>query len=767
VTPVPGDDPHSAALSGRHHASDRDDPTVVVSRPPDLPHTDFDGGTAHPFGDHGQPLVTGGEPGYRRATSDMPEPQPRAASHPDPWMPASPTYGATRETYGSNGYEPDALAGRDAPARTDAWETGRTDAWEISPQTGTWETDRTDTWQPHGQTDAWQGHTDTWETGSRTDTWQLDSQIGATWEDTAGRADGQSHQADPGGQRPASHTNGWDLGRTAGPDLATGSGAWTGATRSDDWGSSPTTSGGWDATSPTQAWEATSTTDGWSATDAGVDPDPWRPTAATDTGQRTPQPAPESDRWSPLDGPEWRPSTPGPETAPSPWSPAAQTPADPAPSFATSSDPLTAGPQDTAAPSVLTPQIRPPGPDLGQPWEHLPRPADEPGAASPASGPREAGGAGDSPTSLIPRIPDVDPEATALMSAVSAGPKAGSDRQAAVQHAAPTARTGEPGPDPAGAGQPHRAGTTASGGTASTVVGRAHRDDIEATAFIGIIPPTPPRTDEPDGGDAAARGGRRPKRGERVVRLRPQPVGEGYKSVYSELTRPTIGSRIRTGVRTAGEVLITLGLVVLLFAGYEIWGKSTIVNAHQDDLSQQLAQEWDEPDPTVGPTTPATATPSPTKPVQGKPIAGLYIPKLDKQWVVVEGVTPKDIRYAPGHYPRSAMPGQVGNFSVAGHRNRATFWRLDELRKGDAIVVEAKEAWYIYHVSQTRIVKPSQVEVVAPVPGRPGVKPTKAMLTLTTCHPKFDNYQRLIVHAELVRTDPKTPGSPRPAELGG
>jgi sortase A len=209
--------------------------------------------------------------------------------------------------------------------------------------------------------------------------------------------------------------------------------------------------------------------------------------------------------------------------------------------------------------------------------------------------------------------------------------------------------------------------------------------------------------------------------------------------------------------------------VVLLFAGYEIWGKSVIVNAHQDDLGHQLAQQWaNEPatDPTVsaGPTPSATRT-RPAPAVSGAPIAGLYIPALDKNWVVVEGVDQDDIRYAPGHYPNSAGPGQIGNFAVAGHRNRATFWRLDELNPGDAIVVEGKSTWYVYKVTQTRIVKPSQVEVVAPVPGHPGERPTTAMLTLTTCNPKFDNYQRLIVHAELARSQPKSDG--RPAELGG
>ncbi|MBX7269830.1 class E sortase [Micromonospora sp. Llam7] len=280
---------------------------------------------------------------------------------------------------------------------------------------------------------------------------------------------------------------------------------------------------------------------------------------------------------------------------------------------------------------------------------------------------------------------------------------------------------------------------------------------------MGAVP-RPPKVEESSDGAGQPAEAPKPRRGDRVVQLRPHQTGEGYKSVYSELTRPSIWSRVRTGLRFSGELLITFGLVVLLFAGYEIWGKSAIVDAHQGELSEQLAQAWaPEPDPTVAaPSASPSASPKPA--VHGTPIAGLYIPKFEKEWIVVEGVGQKDIRYAPGHYPDSARPGQVGNFSVAGHRNRATFWRLDELRDGDPIIVEGRDEWYVYQVTDSLIVKPTQVEVVAPVPGRPGEKATKRMLTLTTCNPKFDNYQRLIIHAELTRTQPKAAG--RPAELG-
>ncbi|GGO06567.1 class E sortase [Micromonospora parathelypteridis] len=395
-----------------------------------------------------------------------------------------------------------------------------------------------------------------------------------------------------------------------------------------------------------------------------------------------------------------------------------------------------------------------------------------PGQSAPAGPPPPP--VADSPTAFIPQI--------------AARPTRPTGSPAApVSPAAPAPAAGQDSSSPAGSGRVPPTGPGRVPPTGPSTVAPSGPDraaDPAATALIPAVPATPttrpptmdstalmgavPRSAVPDGptdgGDNPAEPPR-PRRGERVVQLRPHQTGEGYKSVYSELTRPSLGSRLRTGVRVTGEVLITFGLVVLLFAGYEVWGKSAIVDAHQNDLNNQLNQAWGPTDdPTVAPSA-AGPSVKPTPPVRGKPLAGLYIPKLDKNWVVVEGVTQADIRYAPGHYPASALPGQVGNFSVAGHRNRATFWRLDELDEGDAIVVESKTDWYVYRVSQSRIVKPTQVEVVAPVPGEPDEKPTKRMLTLTTCNPKFDNYQRLIIHAELDRTQPKSAG--RPAELGG
>jgi sortase A len=197
-----------------------------------------------------------------------------------------------------------------------------------------------------------------------------------------------------------------------------------------------------------------------------------------------------------------------------------------------------------------------------------------------------------------------------------------------------------------------------------------------------------------------------------------------------------------------GELAFTLGLVVLLFAAYEFFGSSWAVDRAQSDLDSRLDRRW------------AAGMP----PVPGQPASRLYIPRLHKKWAVVEGVTQADLAKGPGHYPKTGAPGDVGNVGIAGHRLPAVFWNLDRLRRGDPVIVESRSGWFVYRVVRLRVVRPTQVEVVAPNPDRPGRPAIRRLLTLTTCNPKFDNYQRLVVVAELSREQGKRAG--RPAELG-
>jgi sortase A len=118
-----------------------------------------------------------------------------------------------------------------------------------------------------------------------------------------------------------------------------------------------------------------------------------------------------------------------------------------------------------------------------------------------------------------------------------------------------------------------------------------------------------------------------------------------------------------------------------------------------------------------------------------------------------------------GHYPGTAMPGAIGNFAVAGHRTTFAkpFNRIAELQVGDALVVRTSDTWYVYAVTSTQIVLPSDVSVIAAVPGDPSATPTLRSITLTTCTPMFSASHRFIVHGVLKYWAPVLAGTP--AEL--
>jgi sortase A len=215
-------------------------------------------------------------------------------------------------------------------------------------------------------------------------------------------------------------------------------------------------------------------------------------------------------------------------------------------------------------------------------------------------------------------------------------------------------------------------------------------------------------------------------------------------------------------LRGIGQTLITLGLVILLFCVYELYFTGLETRAEQKKGRTELAQEWTAP-------LPPTAAPVTSVPL-GKGISILRIPRLGRDYakVVFEGVRVPDLKRGPGHYPGTALPGQLGNFVVSGHRTTygAPFGRLDELRAGDMIVVETRDRWFTYRVSGEEVVSPRDVAVIMPVPRRPDATPTKALLTMTTCHPKYSAKQRLVAHAELVATDTKGAGT-LPSALKG
>lgn len=109
-------------------------------------------------------------------------------------------------------------------------------------------------------------------------------------------------------------------------------------------------------------------------------------------------------------------------------------------------------------------------------------------------------------------------------------------------------------------------------------------------------------------------------------------------------------------------------------------------------------------------------------------IGRLEIPRLGVSAAVAEGTSGKTLRRAVGHIAGTGFPGKPGNVGIAGHRD--TFFRpLRNIRRNDIILLSTVSGEYRYEVMSTRIVSPSEVEVLAPS--------KTEILTLVTCYPFY------------------------------
>ena len=243
------------------------------------------------------------------------------------------------------------------------------------------------------------------------------------------------------------------------------------------------------------------------------------------------------------------------------------------------------------------------------------------------------------------------------------------------------------------------------------------------------------------------------------------------------------GDKLRFVLRGIGQTLITGGLVVLLFVVYSVYITNIFAQQAQATVRHQLDQAWAQgKDPLLG--LPGRA--STTIPI-GTGIANIYIPRLGKDYAftIVEGTDDSSLEKGPGHYLGTQLPGQVGDFAVAGHRvgKGEPFLNLDKLRPGDAVIIETDRSWFVYRVKGNvatgdlswtqpdgipgrEIVYPSDGNVILPVPNHPGATPTERLMTMTTCDPKFTATQRMVVHAvlEASATVPRV-GVGKPASI--
>ncbi|MFI9828300.1 class E sortase [Streptomyces sp. NPDC051913] len=207
---------------------------------------------------------------------------------------------------------------------------------------------------------------------------------------------------------------------------------------------------------------------------------------------------------------------------------------------------------------------------------------------------------------------------------------------------------------------------------------------------------------------------------------------------------------IATAVSVFGELLITAGLVLGLFVVYSLWWTNVIADRAADKQADKVRDNWAQ---NTGPGALDT----------GAGIGFLHVPAMKNGEVLVEKGTSTKILNdgVAGYYTdpvKATLPtsDKDGNFSLAAHRDGhgAKFHNIDKIEKGDPIVFETKDKWYVY---KAYAILPEtskyNVKVLGAIPKESGKKKAGKYITLTTCTPVYTSRYRYVVWGELVRVE--------------
>lgn len=235
---------------------------------------------------------------------------------------------------------------------------------------------------------------------------------------------------------------------------------------------------------------------------------------------------------------------------------------------------------------------------------------------------------------------------------------------------------------------------------------------------------------------------------------------------------PRRASRGWAIVGVAGELLITVGALLLLLVAYQLLWTNVTAGRAASEAASELRDSWTRPPATGGADDGEDAPDQPNEDAPDRPQLGdafalMYIPRLgDKVWgtPVLESVELTDLARGIGHYPDSQLPGTKGNFAVAAHRatNGEPFRDIDRLQDGDRVFVETRDSWFEYTLRRDEIVTPTDTWVVDPVPGDPGREPDARLITLTTCNPRWASTSRWIWWGDLTERYDKASGEVPP-----
>ncbi len=205
-----------------------------------------------------------------------------------------------------------------------------------------------------------------------------------------------------------------------------------------------------------------------------------------------------------------------------------------------------------------------------------------------------------------------------------------------------------------------------------------------------------------------------------------------------------------------GLVLLAATLAVSGFLGWQVFGTTWLARTAAAEGVAQLRDQWAAATPSAPDEDgelPAELAPAP-----GEVAWILRIPSRGVEWPVAAGVDDDLLKAAIGWYPSTALPGQVGNVALAGLRltHGAPFADLLSLEVDDEVIIETPLATYTYRITlplAQLTVHRDDSWVLEPVPGKPDLAPTEAILTLTTHEDLIDTPDRAVGFGVLDTTE--------------
>ena len=219
------------------------------------------------------------------------------------------------------------------------------------------------------------------------------------------------------------------------------------------------------------------------------------------------------------------------------------------------------------------------------------------------------------------------------------------------------------------------------------------------------------------------------------------------------------------GILLAVEILAVVGLAGILFNGMGL------LRTLNQEVAAALQQPTLSPTPLITavvlpsghtpPTSPGGAQPNEAEiPEHLRPLVQslanlpiptpgpeqairIQIPAIHVDAPVVQGDGWDQLKKGVGQHLGSADPGQVGNVVLSGHDDvfGEIFRDLSNLQPGDQVILYTAQHQYIYAVTGSQIVEPTQVEVMAST--------GEATVTLISCYPYLIDNKRIVVFAKL------------------